>query len=331
MTNQTGTGDPGWSVPASFVDLDRDGWLDLVVANYVDFTIEGNVQCHHSERRTRIYCDPVDYRGEPDRLYRNMGDGTFTDVTTVAGMAAAFGPGLGIATADVDDDGWVDIFVANDQSENQLWMNQGDGTFQDTAMMSGVALGPRGEDKADMGVDFGDFDNDGDEDLFITELTGQGSTLYVNDGTGLFEDRAAQTGIKQASLPHTGFGAAWFDVDNDSWLDALAVNGPVLLEREPTSDDPLPLDQKNQLFRNLGNGQFEDVTDQAGAVFELSEVSRGAAFGDVDNDGDMDVLVTNAAGSVRLLINQVGTNNRWIGCVSWDQIRPATWSGLESC
>ena len=313
VSDETGTADPAWSVPASFVDVDRDGWLDLVVANYVDFTVEANVQCHHPERRTRIYCDPVDYHGEPDRLYRNRGDGTFADVTTVAGMAAAFGPGLGIATADVDDDGWVDIFVANDQSENQLWMNQGDGTFRNTAMMSGVALGARGEDKADMGVNFGDFDNDGDEDLFITELTGQGSTLYVNDGRGLFEDRAAQTGIKQASLPYTGFGAAWFDVDNDSWLDILAVNGPVLLEREPTPDDPLPLDQKNQLFRNLGNGQFEDVSDQAGAIFELSEVSRGAAFGDVDNDGDMDVLVTNAAGPVRLLINQVGANNHWIG------------------
>ena len=313
VTDRTSTGDPAWSVPASFVDFDHDGWLDLVVANYVDFTIATNVRCHHPERRTRIYCDPVDYRSEPDRLYRNQGDGSFEDVTNSAGLAAAFGPGLGIATADVDRDGWIDIFVANDQSENQLWMNQGNGTFRDTGMMSGVALGPRGEDKADMGVDFGDFDNDGDEDLFITELTGQGSTLYINDGTGLYEDRAAQTGIKQPSLPYTGFGVAWFDIDNDSWLDVLAVNGPVLLERDPTPDDPLPLDQKNQLFRNLGNGQFEDVTNRAGAVFELSEVSRGAAFGDVDNDGDIDVLVTNAAGPVRLLINQIGTNNHWMG------------------
>ncbi len=313
VSDQTGTADPLWGVPASFVDFDRDGWLDLAVANYVNFTVETNVRCHHQERQTQIYCDPVDYLGEPDRLYRNQGDGTFADVTISAGLADAFGPGLGIATADVDHDGWVDIFVANDQAENQLWMNQGDGTFQNRALMAGVALGTGGEDKADMGVDFGDFDNDGDEDLVITELTGQGSTLYVNDGTGLFEDLAAQTGIQQPSLPYTGFGTAWFDVDGDGWLDVLAVNGPVLLDREPTPDDPLPLDQQNQLFRNLGNGQFEDVTDRAGTVFELSEVSRGAAFGDIDNDGDTDVLVTNAAGPVRLLVNQVGTRHHWLG------------------
>ncbi len=314
VSDETGTADPAWSVPASFVDFDRDGWLDLFVGNYLSFTVKTHVPCRHPAGRTGNYCDPINYRGEPDRLYRNRGDGTFTDVTIAAGINRAFGPGLGIATADVNADGWIDIFVANDQSENQLWMNQGDGTFRNMALMAGVALGAGGEDKADMGVDFGDFDNDGDEDLFITELTGQGSTLYVNDGAGLFEERAAQTGIRQPSLPYTGFGAAWFDFNNDGWLDVLAVNGPVLLTREPTADDPLPLDQPNQLFRNLGNGQFEDVTDQAGTVFELSEVSRGAAFGDIDNDGDTDVLVSNAVGPVRLLINQVGTpDDHWLG------------------
>ena len=313
VTDQTGTTDPAWSVSASFVDFDRDGWLDLFVANYLSFTLDTHVPCRHPAGRTGSYCDPINYRGEPDRLYRNQGDGTFADVTIAAGVAGAYGPGLGIATADVDDNGWVDMFVANDQQENQLWMNQGDGTFEDMALMTGVALGAGGEAKADMGVDFGDYDNDGDEDLFATELTGQGSTLYANDGTGLFEDRAAKTGIRFPSLPYTGFGAAWFDADNDGWLDVLAVNGPVLLGREPSADDPLPLDQPNQLFRNLGDGQFEDVTDRAGAVFELSEVSRGAAFGDIDNDGDTDVLVANASGPVRLLMNQVGTGNHWLG------------------
>ncbi len=313
VTDRTGTADPAWSVPASFVDVDRDGWLDLFVANYLDFTPENHVRCISAEGRARGYCAPENYRGEPDRLYRNQGDGTFVDVTASAGINLAFGPGLGIATADVDDDGWIDMFVANDQQENQLWMNQGDGTFRNLALMSGVALSPAGDAKADMGVDFGDFDNDGDEDLFVTELTGQGSTLYVNDGSGLFEDRVSQTGIRMPSLPYTGFGAGWFDIDNDGWLDILAVNGRVVEEREPSVDDPFPLDQKNQLFRNLGNVQFEDVTDRAGSVFQLSEVSRGAAFGDVDNDGDMDVLVTNAAGPVRLLVNQIGTRNHWLG------------------
>ena len=164
------------------------------------------------------------------------------------------GPGSVSQTADVNSDGWIDIFLANDQQENQFWMNRGDGTFRNMALMTGLALGGAGEAKADMGVDFGDYDNDGDEDLFITELTGQGSTLYVNDGTGLFEDGAAKAGIRFPSLAFTGFGAAWFDLDNDSWLDVLAVNGPVLLGREPTADDSLPLDQPNQLFRNLGDG-----------------------------------------------------------------------------
>ena len=314
VTDQTGTADPAWSVPASFVDFDRDGWLDLFVGNYLSFTVERHSPCRHPARRTPTYCGPLNYRGEPDRLYRNRGDGTFADVTTPAGTGDAFGPGLGIATADVDDDGWVDVFVANDRAENQLWINQGDGTFQDMALTSGVALGAEGEDKADMGVDFGDFDNDGDEDLFITELTGQGSTLYVNDGSGLFRDRTGQAGIRFPSLPYTGFGAAWFDIDNDGWLDILAVNGRVELEgRDPSADDPLPLAQPNQLFRNLGNGQFDDVTDRGGSVFKLSEVSRGAGFGDLDNDGDTDVLVTHASGPVRLLVNRVGTRNHWLG------------------
>ena len=312
-TNETGTADPAWSVPASFVDVDRDGWLDLFVGNYLSFTLETHVPCRHPAGRTGSYCDPINYRGEPDRLYRNQGNGTFADVTVAAGSASAYGPGLGIATADVNSDGWIDIFVANDQQENQFWMNRGDGTFRNMALMTGLALGGAGEAKADMGVDFGDYDNDGDEDFFITELTGQGSTLYVNDGTGLFEDGAAKAGIRFPSLAFTGFGAAWFDLDNDSWLDVLAVNGPVLLGREPTADDPLPLDQPNQLFRNLGDGTFEDVTHRAGTVFELSEVSRGAAFGDVDNDGDTDVLVTNALGLPRLLVNQIGTRNHWLG------------------
>ena len=210
VTDASGIDAPGYGQGVASGDYDNDGWLDLFVANYLNFSLETAVPCRDSAGRTGDYCDPATYGGEPDRLYRNRGDGTFTDVTIAAGINRAFGPGLGIATADVNADGWIDIFVANDQSENQLWMNQGDGTFRNMALMAGVALSPAGDAKADMGVDFGDFDNDGDEDLFITELTGQGSTLYVNDGAGLFEERAARTGIRQPSLPYTGFGAAWF-------------------------------------------------------------------------------------------------------------------------
>jgi hypothetical protein len=165
-----------------------------------------------------------------------------------------------------------------------------------------------------MGVDAGDFDNDGDEDLFVTELSGQGSALYVNDGTGLFEEQSARSGIRLMTLPYTGFGAGWFDYDNDGWLDVLAVNGLVTQNLDALGpDNPFPLQQPNLLIRNLGTGKFEDVTHRAGAAFRLSEVSRGAAFGDIDNDGDVDVVVANAAGQVRLLLNQVGSRQHWLG------------------
>ena len=311
---RSGTDDRYWGVSAAFVDVDRDGWLDLFVGNYLRYSLETHVLCFHPSGQPPNYCVPEMYRPQPSRFYRNRGDGTFVDATAAAGLAREFGPALGVATADVDGDGWVDIFVANDQQENQLWVNQGDGTFRNMALLWGVALGEAGDAKADMGVDFGDFDNDGDEDLFITELTGQGSTLHVNDGTGMFEDRSAGAGIRSPSLPYTGFGAAWLDFDNDGWLDILAVNGLVVESLDAmATDDPFPLQQPNQLFRNLGNGRFEDVTDRAGAVFDLSEVSRGAAFGDVDNDGDMDVLVANGAGRVRLLMNNIGNRHHWLG------------------
>ncbi len=313
VTERSGTGDPAWGVPASFFDYDRDGRLDLFVGNYLGYTLASHTPCY-DRAGVPDYCPPETSRPHPDILYRNRGDGTFEDVTTTAGLAGQFGPALGAATADFDGDGWIDLFVANDQRENQLWMNQGDGTFVDRALAAGAALGAGGNAKADMGVDAGDFDNDGDEDLFITELSGQGSTLYVNDGAGLFRDRSAALGIRAPSLPYTGFGTAWIDIDNDGWLDIVAVNGAVVLNFETFGpDNPFALDQRNQVFRNLGGARFEAETDRAGAVFELSEVSRGAAFGDVDNDGDTDILMANAAGPVRLLLNQVGNRRHWLG------------------
>ncbi|TPW04639.1 MAG: ASPIC/UnbV domain-containing protein, partial [bacterium] len=297
ISSRSGTSDPSsWSVSASFVDVDRDGWLDLFVGNYLNYTLEAHTPCFNRSGPPD-YCPPDVYRAQPSRFYRNRGDGTFVDVTAAAGLAREFGPALGVATADFNGDHWIDIFVANDQKENQLWINQQDGTFRNMALLWGVAVGANAELKADMGVDAGDFDNDGDEDLFITELTGQGSTLYVNTGTGLFEDQSARQGIRVPSLPYTGFGAAWIDFDNDGWLDIVAVNGYVTQNLEALGpDNPFPLQQRNQVFRNRRTGGFEEVTDRAGAVFQLSEVSRGAAFGDIDNDGDVDVLIGNAAG-----------------------------------
>jgi hypothetical protein len=307
------TDDDGWSISAAFVDYDRDGWLDLFVGNYLNYSVEANVHCF-SMSGSLDYCPPHVYRPHPSHLYHNNHDGTFTDVTASAGMSREFGPALGVSTADFNGDGWIDIYVANDGLPNQLWINQHDGTFKNTALLSGAALSPEGEAKSSMGIDAGDFDNDGDEDLFITELTGQGDDLYVNDGTGAFEDRSARAGIRLASLPFTGFGAGWFDFDNDGWLDLMTVNGAVTQNIEALArNEPFSLQQRRQVFRNLGNGLFTDVTKQAGSVFEISEVGRGLAFGDIDNDGDEDVLVGNDSGPPRLLVNNVGNRKHWVG------------------
>jgi hypothetical protein len=313
VSKQSGTDNPGWSVSAAFVDFDRDGWLDLYVGNYLRYTLEGDTTCFSSSG-ARNYCMPKTYEPLSDRLYRNQRDGTFTDVSAKAGIARAFGPALGVATADFNSDGWIDIYVANDGQENQLWINQRNGTFANTALLAGAALTAEGKAEASMGVDAGDFDNDGDEDLFMTELTGEGANLYVNDGSGTFEDRSVSSGLGAATLPYTGFGAAWVDVDNDGRLDILTVNGAVqIIQSLAQARDRFPLHQRNQLLHNRGDGKFEDATARAGAVFELSEVSRGAAFGDIDNDGDVDVIVGNNNGPTRLLINNIGSRAHWIG------------------
>jgi enediyne biosynthesis protein E4 len=314
VTAKAGAGNPdGWGVSSSFVDYDRDGFLDLFVGNYLLYTTEGDIDCL-AVTGQHDYCPPNSYRAQPSRLYRNRGNGTFDDVTRKALLGGAYGPALGVSTADFDGDGWLDIYVGNDGVANQLWINQKNGTFKDTAFLSGAAVNGAGNAEASMGIDAGDYDNDGDQDLFITNWLAQMNILYVNDGKGAFEDAKAASGLGPPSLAKTGFGTAWFDYDNDSWLDLLTLNGSVsIIEAQARANDPFPLKMKNQLYRNLANGRFEDVSGRAGAVFQREEVSRGGAFGDVDNDGDPDVLVGVAAGPTRLLINNVGSASSWIG------------------
>jgi hypothetical protein len=313
VTRRSRTESAGWSVSAAFVDTDRDGWLDLFVGHYVNYSIAGNIRCFGLAGGPD-YCPPHVYNPQPSKLYHNNRDGTFSDITAAAGLSTEFGPALGVATADFDADGWVDIYVANDGQPNQLWINQRDGTFRNTALLAGAALGAEGEAKSSMGVDAGDFDNDGDEDLFITELTGQGADVYVNNGSGVFDEQSARVGLRLPTLASTGFGAGWLDADNDGCLDVLAVNGAVTQDIEAVArHEPFALRQRKQLFRNTGCGRFEDVSARAGAAFQIAEVSRGAAFGDVDNDGDVDVVVGNASGPLRLLINNVGQQRHWIG------------------
>lgn len=311
VTAATGTDDPHWSVSAAFLDYDRDGWLDLFVGNYLDFTVEKNKPCLS---KVRDYCGPKSYSPVPNRLFRNRGDGTFQDVSVSSRIASEYEGALGVVAADFDGDRWTDIYVANDGRPNLMWMNRRDGTFENTAMMAGSAVNQAGRAEASMGVDAGDFDSDGDDDLFMTHLAGETNTLYLNRSGGIFDDVSGRSGLGGPSLPFTGFGTAWFDYDNDGRLDLLVANGAVAaVEALVQKGDPYPFAQTNQLFRNLGSGRFEEVSGAAGKVFELSEVSRSAAFGDIDNDGDTDVLIGNNNGPVRLLRNNIGNRRHWTG------------------
>ena len=322
VTALAGVGDPGTGVATLFFDYDRDGWLDLFVGNNVTFDNTGATVCR-SLTGAPDYCGPGAYPFQPDRLYRNRGDGTFADVTVAAGIARTPArPTLGAVAADFDGDGWPDLYVGNDGEPNHLWINRHDGTFSEEGLLAGAAVNASGASEASMGVDAGDYDGDGDLDLILTHLIKEKNTLYRNDGRGLFDDHSQAAGLAAPSLPYTAFGTSWIDYDNDGWLDLLVVNGAVtLLPDEVRQGDPFPLRQQKQLFHNLGPAggaaggevRFADVTASAGAAFALPEVSRAAAFGDVDNDGDTDVVIVNNNGPVRLLLNQAGNLRPWLG------------------
>lgn len=311
VTRSSGAGNTGgFGVSAAFVDIDRDSWLDLYVGNNVRYRLDNRTVCPNPAGAPD-YCPPQIYGGLPDRLYRNTGGGTFVDITGAALVGGKFGPALGVSTADFNGDGWMDIFVANDGEDDLLWLNQRNGTFVEAGVTAGVAVTAEGKAEASMGVDAGDVDNDGDEDIVVAELTGQGTNLFLNDGDARFSDGSAASGIGALSLPYTGWGTAWFDYDNDSWLDVLTVNGTIITQE--SSRHPFPYDQPKLLLRNLGTGRFESVGPEAGSAFALSESGRGAAFGDIDNDGDMDIVVGNDNGPIRLLRNHVGNRQHWIG------------------
>lgn len=310
VTDAAGVHDDRWSTSAAFLDYDRDGYLDLFVANYLDFTVAGNKQCF-DPAGTPDYCSPNAYEPVGDRLFRNLGNGRFEDVTQSAGIARADGAGLGVSIGDYNGDGWLDIYVANDATPNQLWLNERDGTFVDEGPLSGSALNAAGNPEGSMGIASGDYDGDGDEDLFVTNIIGETFVLYRNDGTGSFDDVRVQAGLAAPTAPFTGFGVDWFDYDNDGWLDLFITNGAVNIV-EKLRHDPVPYRMPDLLFRNLGNGRFEDVTTQAGPALQRPEVGRGAAFGDIDNDGDIDILVNKNDGPVRLLLNQVGNRASWL-------------------
>lgn len=311
VTEDAGVDDQRWSTSAAFFDYDKDGDLDLFIANYVDFTVPGNRRCLSSAGELD-YCMPAIYRPVPDRLFRNDGNGRFTDVTSEAGIAPHFGPGLGVSCDDFNGDGWIDIYVANDGAANLLWLNRGDGTFEETGLISGTAFSGDGLPEAGMGLATGDYDGDGDPDILVTNLRREGCTLYRNEGGGIFTDVTRQAALLNATFPYTGFGTEWIDYDNDGHLDLVIVNGAVTL-LSSLRGDPYPYHQTNHLFRNLGGGQrFEDVTQTAGSGFTVPEVTRGLAVGDLNHDGKIDLVISNNNGPVRVLINQSNSPRTWI-------------------
>jgi hypothetical protein len=298
-----------WSTSTGFFDFDGDGDLDLYVANYLNYRLTDNPYCGYQKPGYRMYCSPTMFDGTADRLYRNNGNGTFTDISKAAGIANPAGKGLGVVFCDVDGDGRTDIYVANDQVRNFLYHNNGDGTFRDVAYGAGVGFDGNGKPQAGMGVDCGDIDGDGRPELFVTNFEDELNTLYKNNGDGTFADVSAKIGLQSGYGP-LGFGTKLFDLDNDGDLDIIVTNGHVIDNVQlfrPTSR----FAQKPLLYENIG-GRFRDITAQSGPALQIERVGRGLAVADYDNDGDLDVVMANQ-GQAPILLKNTGTPGaNWI-------------------
>ena len=299
---------PGFSASAAFLDYDRDGDLDLFVTTYLEFSVGATRECRRLGGQDD-YCGPRSYEARPDRLYRNEGDGSFTDVSSRATLDTKAAYGLGVVCDDFNDDGWVDLFVANDATPNHLWLNGQDGTFQEGALLAGVAVNHKGENEAGMGVALGDYDGDGDSDLLLTHENGETNTLYARLAPGEFLDHTFPVGLGHPSLPFAGFGTGWIDYDGDGDLDLFVTNGAVRALPAQVGE-PHPYRQADQLFENQG-GKFVDVAAAVGLGQFRAEAGRGAALGDLDNDGDEDIVVTNNRGPLRILLCERPAGVRW--------------------
>jgi len=310
-TEAAGVGHPGLGTSAAFVDFDGDGDLDLFVANYVKMDLSDYPNCYAADS-SLDYCGPDAFPPDKDALYINQGDGRFRDGSGLIREAQA-GASLGVVTADLDGDGLIDIYVANDGDPNHLWRNKGEGVLEEIGLLTGTALNGMGAAEAGMGVTAGDFDEDGDEDLFMTHLDEETNTLYTNQGDSFFDDHTNRTGLAMPSMKFTGFGTSFIDLDNDGWLDLFALNGAVrVLQEQKAAGKVFPLEQENQIFANQAGKGFTDATKQGGPAFTDLEVSRGAAVGDLDNDGDEDILIVNCNGPARVLLNET-SGHHWLG------------------
>jgi hypothetical protein len=291
-----------FSTSAAWVDYDKDGRLDLVVGNYVQWSQETDLYCTLDGKR-KSYCTPESYKGASVRLWHNRGDGTFEDATKKAGLSDPTSKTMGVAILDFDNDGWPDLLLSNDTQPNKLYRNNGNGTFSEKAVVAGIAFSEDGVARAGMGVDAADYDRSGSPSILITNFSNQMLSLYHNEGKGLFVDEAPRSEIGHASLLTLGFGCFFFDYDLDGWPDIFIANGHIdsdIQRVQPNVKYAMP----PHLFRNLGKGNFEEVTKSAGAVFAAPRVGRGAAYADFDNDGRLDLLLSTNGGPVYLFHNE---------------------------
>jgi hypothetical protein len=300
-----------WASSAAWFDYDKDGVLDLVIANYVDWTPENNFYCGDRSPGMRSYCHPDVYHGQAATLFHGNGDGTFTDVSRSSGVGVQPGNGLGVVTFDYDNDGWQDIFIANDGMPNHLFHNQADGTFREVAYKSGVAVSNDGQAEAGMGVDAADTTGTGRQDLFVTHLDLQLGRLFRNVGSLGFDDFTLLSGIGYDTYNLSGFGTRFLDYDNDGARDLFVANGHVLDNLERYRANARYREPK-LMFRNTGRGKFENMSLRLGPDLQAPRVSRGAAAGDFDNDGDIDILISNNGESPQLLRNDGGNSNHWL-------------------
>ncbi|MBH10377.1 MAG: hypothetical protein CMG74_08535 [Candidatus Marinimicrobia bacterium] len=301
-----------WSSSAVFFDMDNDGFLDLYVTNYVEYSLDKNPWCGDRRTNRRAYCDPDIFTGASDKLFHNLGNWIFKDVSSSSGILVQKGKGLGVVSADFDHDDDIDIYVANDKTMNHYYVNDGFGNFRENALFIGVGFNENGRAEAGMGVDIGDVNGDGWQDLFVTNFSGETNTIYINSKDGFFSDETFLLGLGQPSLNYLGFGTKFFDINYDGWLDLFVVNGHVidnihLFNKDYTHAQP------KQIFLNNRNGTFRELLPENIGDASKRNVGRGAAFGDLDNDGDIDVVVANNNERANLLIRSGKPVGNWIG------------------
>ncbi len=312
VTAKAGVADEGgWSTSAAWLDYDRDGYLDLIVCNYIEWSPKNNLYCGERRPGYRAYCHPDNYRGQRIKLYHNNHDGTFTDVSVKSGVGVPEAKGMGVVCADFNQDGWIDVAIANDTWPNFLFINNKDGTFQDNSFVSGVAASSDGKYEAGMGIDAQDVDGDGWADIYITHLDFELNRLYHNNHDGTFDDNTYPSGIGNKAIFLSGVTAKFMDYDNDGWIDICQVNSAMLdniqlYHAEVTYKEP------KLMFRNLGHGKFDKVSAQLGPDFMRPTAGRGLAVADFDNDGDLDFAVNNRGGYPQLLRNDGGNANNWL-------------------